>query len=58
MSASEVVRLVLGGESGPSHGGQLAAEAITAASDALNGSFSQFSSRRRDHENSITTDHS
>lgn len=50
LGASEVVRLVLGGNDSPSPGGQLAIRAIEAAVNAADWNFSQLPSLANDHE--------
>jgi membrane protein len=58
LAASEIVRLIFGGATLPSTGGQIAAQAVDAAAAALDAPFLKCTIRPDDHETPLTPDHS
>ena len=58
LPASEVVRLILGGEVYPAPGGHLASRAIDAAADALNATFLKSNILSSEHEATLAPNHS
>lgn len=58
LAPSEVVRLILGGETSPSTGGRIAAQAVDAAGNALDATFPHRNHLSSDHDSTVAPDHS
>jgi membrane protein len=58
LAPSEVVRLILGGETSPSTGGRIAAQAVDAAGNALDATFLPRNHLSSDHDSTVAPDHS